>query len=441
MERRVVVPVSFGGAALLIAAAWSPSAAAQEPASAQQAGGASLEERVKALEDANAKKGRTALDVYWKDGIRLESADKAFELKIGGRLQIDTFFGDLDEDGESTLGGSLEDGVQARRARLSLQGKVQKHYEFKWEHDFSDKDGKAKVQDLYTGIVDVEDFPDVRAGHFREPFGLEALQSSNDTVFMERGLPFTFVPFRNVGLQFADSLPGDRMTWAVGGFRETNDNAFEQSDGSWATTGRVTGLLWRTEKLDHLVHVGAAASYRAPAADTVRYRSKPEANMALEFVDTGSMTDVDSVTLLGAELLVLLDRLSLQGEWAHSDVARGAGAEDVAFAGWYAFAAWTLTGEPRRYRATDGVVQMPRPARSLFEDAGIGAWEVAARISEVDLDDEDVAGGKLHDLTIGLNWYPNPVMRVMLNAIRSELDRAPDDGSADILEMRLQFAF
>ena len=435
MERRVVVPVSFGGAALLIAAAWSPSAKAQESA------GASLEERVKALEEANSKKGKTALEVYWKDGIRLDSADKAFELKIGGRMQFDSFFGDIDEDGESTLGGPLEDGTQMRRARLSLQGKVQKHFEFKWEHDFSDKDGKAKVQDLYAGIVDVDGLPNLRAGHFKEPFSLESLQSANDLLFMERGLPAALTPFRNAGLQLSESLGGDRLTCAAGVFRETNDHAFEQSDGSFAVTGRVSGLLWRTEKLDHLVHVGVSASGRAPPADTVRYRSKPEANMALDFVDSGTIADVDRVMLMAAEMLVLLDRLSLQGEWMRSDVSRGGGNDDLTFGGWYAAAAWTLTGEPRRFKAAEGVVQTPRPAKSLFEDGGCGAWEVAARLSQVDLDDGSVAGGELRDITIGLNWYPTPFMRVMLNAIKAKLDRDPDDGSANIFETRLQFAF
>jgi len=441
MVSRIVVPIPFGAAALLIAA-WSSPASAQASAPGD-APKPDLEARVKALEEGNAaaKKNKNSLDVYWKDGIRLESADKAFELKIGGRMQFDAFFGDIDEDGESTLGGPLEDGTQMRRARLSLQGKVMKYYEFKFEHDFADKDGKAKVADMYAGIIDVENFPNLRAGHFKEPFGLEALQSANDTVFMERGLPFTFVPFRNSGIQFAESVLSDRMTWAVGGFRETNDNAYEQSDGSYAVTGRLTGLLWRTEKLDHLVHVGASASVRSPPADSVRYRSKPEANLALEFVDTGNMANVDGVTLLGAELLVLLDRFSVQGEWTQSQVARGAGLDDATFAGWYGLATWTITGEPRRYRATDGVVQMPRPAKSLFEDGGLGAWEVAARLSQVDLDDDAVAGGQLRDITLGLNWYPSPVMRVMINAIKAKLDRDPDDGSADILEARLQFAF
>ncbi len=416
-----------------------PSMLAVAAAAAAQDAAPTLEARVQALEQKSADPN--ALSAQWKDGLRLESADKAFELKIGGRMQFDAFFGDADDDAVSTLGGPLEDGTQMRRARLALAGKLEHHFEFKWEYDFSDKDGKAKLADLYAGIVDVDGFPNLRAGHFKEPFGLEALASANDLVFMERALPAALVPFRNAGFQLADTLAADKMTWAVGLFRETNDSAFGQSDGAWSGTARVTALPWATEKLDHLVHLGVAVSRRAPPADELQIKSKPEANLALDFLDTTKLNDVDSVTLLGAEFGVLLDRMSLQGEWVRSEVARGAGNDDATFQGWYAMAAWTLTGEPRRYKATDGVFQNPKPAKSLFQDGGGGAWEVAARLSSLDLDDGAVTGGELRDLTLGLNWYPSSFTKVMLNVIRADLDKAPDDGQADLLEMRLQFAF
>ncbi|MBL8839905.1 MAG: porin [Planctomycetes bacterium] len=418
-----------------------PTLLALAATAAAQDAAPTLEERVKALEQQQKSGSGTALNVLWKDGLRLESADKSFELKIGGRMQLDAFFGDADDDAVSTIGGPLEDGTQLRRARLAIGGKVQRHFDFKWEYDFSDKDSKAKVADVYAGIVDVDGVPNLRLGHFKEPFGLEALVTANETTFMERALPAALAPFRNTGLQLSESFGNDRATWAVGLFRETNDNSFMQSDGAWAGTARITHLPWATEKLDHLVHLGLAASRRAPPADELQYKSKPEANLALDFLDTTKLTDVDSVTLLGAELAVLLDRFSLQGEWVRSEVARGAGNDDATFSGWYAQAAWTLTGEPRRYRAAEATLGTPKPAKSLFQDGGCGAWEVAARVSSLDLDDGGVTGGELSDCTLALNWYPSTFTRVMLNLIRADLDRAPDDGKASIVEMRFQFAF
>lgn len=401
-----------------------------------------LEERVAELEAAARARPKGALDLAWNNGLTLTSATGDFQARIGGRFHLDAFFGDADNDAVSTTGGQLEDGTQFRRARIAMAGTAGEHFEFKWEYDFSDKDGKAKVMDLFLGVVDVENLPDLRIGHFKEPFGFEAMASANDLLFMERALPFAFVPFRNNGLQLSETAFDQRIQGAIGLFKDTNDNGFGQEDGHWAVTGRATGLPWCTGKRDHLIHVGAAASVRAPPGDSVAYKSKPEANLARDFVDTGAMTDVDRIVLVSGELAVLLDRLSLQGEWVQADLSRGNGMDDLTFGGWYAAAAWTLTGEPRRYRSSDGVLQMPRPARSLFaEGGGCGAWEVAARVSQIDLDDGSVAGGELRDVSVGLNWYPTQLVRVMLNLIRADLDRAPDDGTADILELRTQFAF
>ncbi len=401
-----------------------------------------VEQRLAALEAREAQRAREALALSFRDGLRLESADRQFELRIGGRMQLDALFGDADDDAVATVGADLDDGTQMRRGRLALQGRLWHHFDFKWEYDFADKDGKSKVMDAWAGIVGAGARPNLRVGHFREPFGHEALTGSSDLLFMERALPFAFVPFRNVGLQAQQAALDEQVTWAAGLFRETNDSAFGQADGAWAVTARVTGLAWCTAKKDHLVHLGLSASRRAPPGDEVQYRSKPEANLAPDWVDTTKLTDVDRVLLSGVEAAVLLDRFSLQGEWVAAEVQRSAGHDDAELGGWYAQAAWTLTGEPRRYDGAAGVLRSPKPARSLFaEGGGFGAWELAVRRSTLDFDDGAVAGGQLEDLTLGLNWYVNPVTRIALNAIRADLDGAPPNGSGNLLELRVHLGF
>jgi phosphate-selective porin OprO/OprP len=438
LPTRLVVPLGAPCCIPILAVA---AAGAQAAADAQD-GPATVEQRLAALEEREARRAKEALELSFRDGVRLESADKQFELRIGGRMQLDAMFGDADDDATGAVGSGLEDGVQLRRARLALQGRLWKVWEFKWEYDFSDKDGKSKVMDVYAGVVGAGARPNLRVGHMREPFGHEALTSSNELLFMERGLPFALVPFRNVGLMAQQAALGDRATWAAGLFREANDSAFGQADGAWAVTARVTGLAWATEKRDHLVHFGLSASRRAPPADEVQYKSKPEANLAADWVDTAKLTDVERVLLSGVEAAVLLDRLSLQGEWVAAELQRGAGNDDAEFGGWLAQAAWTLTGEPRRYDAATGVLRAPKPARSLFADGGgCGAFELAARMSALDLDDGAVTGGELADVTLGVNWYPNPVTRISINAIRADLDRAAADGSGKIVELRVQLAF
>ena len=46
---------------------------------------------------------------------------------------------------------------------------------------------------------------------------------------------------------------------------------------------------------------------------------------------------------------------------------------------------------------------------------GWGAWQLAARYSYLDLDSNPIAGGRLHDYTLGLNWFMNPTMKAQFN--------------------------
>ena len=111
---------------------------------------------------------------------------------------------------------------------------------------------------------------------------------------------------------------------------------------------------------------------------------------------------------------------------------------DPTFDGFYIQASYFLTGEQRNYKTSTGAFDRVRPKENYHYGAGRGAWEVAARYSQIDLTDDSVSGGELKDLTLGLNWYLNPNMRMMWNYIRSHLD---DVGDSDLLLMRLQIDF
>jgi len=55
--------------------------------------------------------------------------------------------------------------------------------------------------------------------------------------------------------------------------------------------------------------------------------------------------------------------------------------------------------------------------------ATIGAWQVAARYSWIDLNDGNVFGGQINSMTLGVNWFPNPNVKVMLNYLLIDVDR------------------
>ncbi|HPF36991.1 MAG TPA: porin, partial [Candidatus Krumholzibacteria bacterium] len=82
--------------------------------------------------------------------------------------------------------------------------------------------------------------------------------------------------------------------------------------------------------------------------------------------------------------------------------------------------------------------------------AASGAWEVAARYSTVDLNDEENGemGGKSNAITLGVNYYPNANIKCMLNYGIVDNDINADgrgdyrgDYDFQYLSMRFQTAF
>ena len=391
------------------------------------------------------------LNVYWKEGLRLDGADGVFKLKIGGRIQNDWAVFDDGKDVEAAT-GDIDDGTEFRRARLYVAGVIYEHVIFKAQYDFAG--GDADFKDVYIGLQDLAWIGTIRAGHMFEPFSLEQLTSSKYITFLERGLPIALAFDRNTGIVINNTAFDERMTWAAGVFRDSD--SFGDSVGSeYNFSGRITGLpLFMAD--DQLIHVGAGYRHSNPVDDELRLTSRPEAHIAPNFVDTRDLipdpanpgeflaSDIaaDDTESVGGELAAVFGPLSLQGEYIHTFVDAAGG--DVDLSGWYAFASLWLTGEHRVYDKGEGVFSRVKPHQNFNARGGPGAWEIALRYSTLDFDDGSVTGGELDDITVGLNWHLNPNTRVQMNYVRAYLDDRDGlvgEESVNIYQWRFQVDF
>src|SRR5262249_18558177 len=149
-----------------------------------------------------------------------------------------------------------------RRARIELSGEAGERVE--WASNFDFAGGQTNFRGVYIGLKGLP-YGNLRAGQFKEPYGLEQITSANYIPVMERSLMNAFVPGYNAGLMVFDQAAGERMTWAVGVFRSGNDNGeISKGDGEWALTGRVTGLPVVAHEGRDYVHLGLSASHRNP---------------------------------------------------------------------------------------------------------------------------------------------------------------------------------
>jgi phosphate-selective porin OprO/OprP len=391
----------------------------------------SLEEQIEELKKQENQAKPNDFRVYWKEGLNFATLDENFKLKIGGRLQTDWFWSSEDTRIKQDV-GDQEDGVEVRRARLYFSGLIYGNVEYKLQFDFAG--GEAALKDAYLALPD---FPlgELQMGHFKEPFSLEELTSSKYITFLERALPNAFAPSRNMGFMLHHVASDERMTAAIGLFRDTDDFGEGVDDGEYNVTGRVTALPIYQNKGANLLHLGAAYSCRNPD-DTIRYSQRPEAHLAHRFVDTGTF-GADQADLVGLEAAWVDGPLSLQSEYIMAYADRP-GASNVDFDGYYVQASYFLTGEHRNYKTSEAAFSRIKPNRNYGAAGGPGAWEIAARYSGIDLNDNGVAGGQLNDVTAGLNWYLNPNTRIMWNYVHADKD---DVGQGDVLMMRLQFDF
>jgi phosphate-selective porin OprO and OprP len=375
-----------------------------------------------------------AVKASWKDGIRLETADKKNQLHVGGRIHYDWAFFQEDDDLQDAI-GAVEDGVELRRARLIAEGLVNGNVEFKNEFDFGG--GRVQIRDVYVGLRKLPAVGTLRIGHFKEPLSLEEITSSVHITFIERSLANNLVPSRNPGVMLTNTFAEERVTASAGFFRDSDASGNRVGDGEYNGTGRVTWLpVWK-EDGGTLVHLGAAASIRNPNDEAVRLRARPEANLAPFLVDTDSL-GVEAQTLFGGEAAVGLGPFAVQGEYVATSISSIAG-PDPSFGSYYVQGSWFLTGEHQNYRHALGAFGDVIPGEPTETDGGVGAWQLAARYSHIGLnDDAIVRGGELTDVTFGLNWYPNTITRFMANVVLAD---AEDLGHMTSIVTRVQVVF
>jgi phosphate-selective porin OprO/OprP len=353
-------------------------------------------------------------------------------MRIGERMQVDALFGGTDQDLHDA-GKEIEDGAEFRRARFYLQGMATEYFEFKFQYEFADVN-KVKIADLWGEVKKIPVVGNFRCGQFYEPLSLEQLASDFDGDFGDRSLMNALSPARNIGVALHDTLAG-RATWWIGGFVDdgSGDPAIAQGDGEHAFTARVAALPYARDDDSVIVHVGASGSYRIPTDHTVTYNARPESHLAPYFVSTGTINDVDTVELLGAEFAVQVGPFHCSGEVLQSKLDANA-VGDPTFSGWLASAGWFITGERFSYNRNEGIFGAAKVANPYGKD-GFGAFELAARVSNVDLTDEGVNGGEMTDVIVGLNWLLTNNFRCAIDGVHS---RVKSVGDANMLQLWFQ---
>lgn len=340
-----------------------------------------------------------------------------------GRIHLDYAFHDEDNV-------EFGDGHRLRRARIGLSGTADENWSYQSEVDFAENGVDFKdVYLRYTGLASGA----VTIGHFKVPFGMDELTSSNHITFIERSLPTSFAQSRRVGLGFSNS--GD--SWGFSsmlfgqGIGTNNDRVDESADEGFGLGARYYSTPIRTD--NNILHLGVAFTTEdTPHSEneTARFRARPESRVSgIRLVDTGTITDVDRINRFGLEAGFQAGPVTFQGEYLSVNTDRSSGFDSYDFDGYYAQASYVIGGSKKAYRG--GAFRSPAP----------GSWEVALRYSNINLDDGDITGGEENNLTLGLNWYAAKNVRFMWNYVSVDAEVAGVSEKPNIFLFRTQVSF
>lgn len=355
--------------------------------------------------------------------------------------------------GDESLAGGKEavDGTEIRRGRIALSGTVYKDFDYMIETDFGgDKVSAKDLLLVYHGFNAPIEFT---VGHQKHAMSMEVQESSNDIMFTERSLVSALtIPYfdRAIGA----NLKGYGNNWNVqaGLYGDSMTNGAKDKDEGHGFG--IRGTFAPINEKEQVLHLGANYGYRKVSEDNLANGKSTEfsyktTNLSnLKLVDA-KFADMDNVNTAILELAAMNGPLSFQSELAHSIVERKTGS-DVGFDAFYAQVGWSLTGESRTYRGSDGEFKRLVPKNKFnLKNGTWGAWELAARYDQVDLEDENISGGEEKRLSLGLNWYLNEDVRVMADyskafdldggALKTASGSYADD--IDVYTVRAQWAF
>jgi phosphate-selective porin OprO/OprP len=409
------------------------------------------------------------------------TADGRFTANIRAILMMDAgkYF-QKDNLPSTVTNRDLNDGINFRRARIGFDGKLFGDFDYSFVYEFGGS-GAEEAGRLYEASVTYTALKPFRlkVGAFEPNVGLAAATSTSQMPLLERPAPAEAA--RNVAagdsraavqLSANDAIgseTGIAVRWlASGAFTGNTLGGTQQFDEQTGWLARValapySGVDWQAHLGGNIQYVYQPNDAVGPTGTGARYpiqiRDRPELRLTGDrLVDTGAI-DSANATVYGGEAAFQVRNFLLEGEVFRYEIERrNSTLPDPHFRGWYVQGSWVLTGEPRPYNPVEGRFDAPKLTYNFTPQAGTwGAFEIAARYSVLDLNYREgnrgaagpvgsVRGGEQKIYTVGLNWYLNPSMRLMLNYQHVDIDRLTATGAQagqeyDAIAARAQVTF
>jgi phosphate-selective porin OprO and OprP len=431
-----------------------------------------LDQKVRVLEskqmldkDAAAEKGKQVPTVsLGAGGFSVTSPDSNFVFKVRGYVQVDARAYVSDQ-----VDTASNDSFLIRRARPIFEGTVYDKFDYRIMLDFGAQSSlstanNALLQDAY---VTARLWPELQlqAGKFKEPVGLERLQSGANLLFIERGYPTQLLPNRDVGFQVQGDLFQNTLRYEVGVFNGVADGGsgdFDTADDDKDVAGRIFASPFKNTDIEVLqgLAFGVAGTYgnregalRPFASEGLQrfftYRTSTAAGAPNVLADGTHWRLSPQAYYYRGPFGLLAEYAVASQEVRQAGGGAGAGLSDrLAHTGWQVAASYFLTGERNSFRSV-----APKRPVTFRDGGGLGAFELAARVHGLDVDDDAfpiyanpaTAATEALSFGVGLNWHLNRNIKLSFDYghtdFKAEAGNPFDGESENLFLTRVQFAF
>lgn len=382
------------------------------------------------------KESKKEIKVSYKDGFKMQSEDKNFSLQVNGRVQGD--FRYFDDNNQ-------KDTFDIRRAYLGASGTLFKYFDYKVEMDFAGSNGtSSNIKDLY---INYKYFPNaqIKIGQFYYPYGNELLGSDRFYIFTEAAsISTATAPQRDRGIAVHGNPFNGLLHYQVGIYNGSGENKAEGND-DFDYAARVVLNPTAGKEGPFQAWIGASFGFGQQAglsAGDIKIQTESKSGNQY-FSNNATNRGFDRLRL-GAETTLLYGPAMLKGEFLRTEYDFEKKAD---MDGGYVTLSYMLTGEQKNIN--NGLIQRQKVKKPFDPDKGQwGAWEVAARYSWFEVDDKFFATGGLYPgstavssasyanegdaWSAAINWYLNPMTRVMFSYIHSEASNDLSGGTSNI---------
>jgi phosphate-selective porin OprO and OprP len=341
-----------------------------------------------------------------------------YKINLGGIIQGDGRF--FTSGADKNVGSTFF----LNRVRPILTGTVGKYYDFNITPDFGQ--GKVVLQDAFFNIAYFKE-AQLLAGKYKAPLDLERLQVDRDLEFSERSEIQNLVPNRDTGVELHGDLFDKRLTYQAALMNGVPNNTavdttdLDINDGK-DFVGRIFTTPFKLSENEWLrgLGFGFAGSYgNERGTTTSTYKTY---GMTTWFSYAKGVTASGLRARLEPQLYYYWRSFGLMAEYAQDQhslnqfTKLGSGAlarlinntDTFRDSGYMVQGSYLLTGEDASY----GWIKPYRPFDPRL--GKWGAWELAARISNVSADTRQFKLGfaspslsakTATEYALGINWY------------------------------------